>query len=376
MEHILSWNTDNYYNEECISAKKEDKWVFKSSKNVEDGMLLFHIHKSCLFNGRNCTVATLLDKSEDRRLTLTIGFIYEMFVFGAKESQWYDYLYPLLNGYNSQSLEITPEDEELVTQWEEKFNKYYDDIKKEFGWSLIDTKSFDFRSIAAFILSSIVMIDIWLGPCLLPGGIMPSKTCLKDCNVTLVTVEDVCSLCGEEICGCKDMDGEESGEDEESESEEDQSSSEEEEDKEDEEDGGSENEGEDDQEEKREVMKPCCVTIVAGSDNVEGGVDPLEANCKLKINVMDISEMQYSSLFEMEEEEEEQSDWFDEEGKPLDWLLYQLDPYSKLSDKQLHTKIRHLILYKINELQKNDVPKNNDTYINLRKALKHSYIDE
>lgn len=379
MERIISWNKDNFYNEDCLSAQKEDKWVFKSTKSVEDGALLFHINKSCLFNGRNCTVATLLVKDEDRRFALTIGFIYEMLVFGSKESQWYDYLYPLLDAFNkkSQPLEHTGEDEELFAQWEKKFDRYYRSLKKEFGWTLIDTKAFNFKSIAAFILSSIVMIDVWLGPCLLPGGILPSKIGLKDCNATLVTMEDVCSLCGEEICGCEDIDGEES--DEEEDEEDDQEDEDDDMDGDDSSDIEDENGSSEEEGEELEVVKTSCITIVAGSDNVEGGINPLEANAKLTINVMDVSEMQYSNLFEMEEEEDEEEEepaWFDIQGKPSNWLLYQLDPYSKLTDKKLSTKLRCFILAQINELQKNSVPKDEEIYISLRKALKHSYQNE
>lgn len=380
MEHILSWNKDNFYNEDCLSAKKEDKWVFKSTKSVEDGALLFHINKSCLFNGRNCTVATLLAKDEDRRLALVVGFIYEMFVFGSKESQWYDYLYPLLDVYKqkSHSDELDSEEEELLTQWGEKFDRYYTSLKKEFGWTLIDTKSFNFKSVAAFILSCIVMIDVWLGPCLLPGGVLPSKIGLQDCNATLVTMEDVCSLCGEEMCGCEESDSEENdseecGEEEDDMDVDDQSDN-------DNEDTSSEEEEEEEEEgEELEVVKTSCITIVAGSDNVEGGINPLEANVPLTINVMDVSEMQYSNLFEMEEEDEEEEEepaWFDPSGKPSDWLLYQLDPYSKLTDEKLHTKLRYFILAQINELQKNSVPKDEEIYINLKNALRHSYKHE
>lgn len=81
MNHILSWNKDNFINEDYISTKREDQWIFKSKGDIKDGTILLQINKTCLFSGKNCTVSTLFDSNED-----------EMFIFDPKKCQWYEYL--------------------------------------------------------------------------------------------------------------------------------------------------------------------------------------------------------------------------------------------------------------------------------------------
>lgn len=360
MNHIISWNKDNYITEDYISTSKNEQWIFKSKGNIKSGTILFQLNKTCLFSGKNCTVSTLLDSSEDEMFKIVVGFIYEIFIFGPKNSQWYDYLSPLIIYYNQYKNTDNRSTRKRHTEWEKKFYSYYTLWKQQFGWEFIDNDSnmIDFKVISNFIESAIVMIDCWIGPCLLPGGIIPSKTGLNTCNSTLITLQDVCTLCGEEDCFCE----EESGSENEDRSEDEV-----------EDDINEVNENvEEEEEEDSDIIKKDCITIVAGSDTTDGNIISLNPDSTLTIHVLDTSELQYSNLFDLNNTEQ-QPVWLDEDGTPSDWLLYQLDPYSELTDYQLNIKLKNIILHKLIELKNQDISKNEKSYIILRKALKNYY---
>lgn len=223
----------------------------------------------------------------------------------------------------------------------------------------IENILFDFKMVSNFIKSFVVMIDCWLGPCLLPGGIVPSKTGLGACNSTLISLQDVCTLCGEEDCYCE----EESDNEYESDINDDNEN----------EYGDMEEDFEEqEKEDTPSLVKKDCITIVAGSDTTDGSINSLIPECTLTIHVMDTTELQYSNLFNTENTEEPQI-WFYEDGNPSDWLLYQLDPYSDLTDQQLNTKLRNVIISELIELKNQNISKMDETYVILRKALKKSY---
>lgn len=359
MNHIISWNKDNYINEDCISTKKEEQWIFKSKGDIEDGTILFQINKTCLFSGKNCTVSTLFDLDEDEMFKIVVGFIYEMFIFGPKNSQWYGYLCPLIKYYHQYKNENYCLIERRHTEWEKKFHSYYHLWKQQFGWTFLedDISIVDFKVVSNFIESLVVMIDCWVGPCLLPGGIIPSRTGLNICNSTLITSQDVCTLCGEENCYCEEASWtEDEVEDDISEVDENIEGEKEEE----------------EEEEEHDVAKKDCITIVAGSDTTDGNINSLNSDSTLTIHVIDISELQYSNLFKFNNTEE-QPIWLDEDGNPSDWLLHQIDSYSELSDQRLKLKLKNIVLHKLIELKNQNVSKKKETYIILRKALKNCY---
>lgn len=382
MEGIISWSKDNFYNDKCLKVQEDDHFTFKPARTLEDGTVLLRIHKSCLFSCRTCTVSTLFDKDEEPILMVIIGFIYEMFVFGPEESQWFKYLSPYMNQIDVPKKEPTDAFKNVVGEWEKKFNTYYKLWNKEFNWSMDASKEVSFKDIALTVLNSATGIDSWVGPCLLPGGITQSHNSNKDSalNTTLLSVGDVCSTCGEEVCGCDEISGDENKEQnnngsDDNEMEVDDSDLDLSSDGESEGPQGSEEDEEEDDSEEEEsdendMIKPGCITIVAGNEDSTGNITSLEENTPLIVSVLDPNEMYESNLFNNGEENPQ---WFETDGNPSHWLLYQLDPLSKLSDKELKTKLRHLIISKMSELQKEPSLENEDDYIILRNALRQSY---